>query len=290
MLHRELQSKCLIQRSHDPPSFSLHRILKLHLLYRLNSDSGSYVDVFVQALHLVRAMVPPIPASSPSTVFTYDRATFARYLPHVMCLDEAYVHCDRSLMGPKDILEFFELLSDMGNYLSAMVPFNQGGLARKLLQKVLEGKTSVLGPEHPDTLTSVNNLAPALSREGRYNEAKHMLLEVLQLRTTVLGTEHPDTLISMNHLASVLSCEGKFEDAETLYRQTLRLGEAILGEQHSLTLISMSNLASVLYSRGKYVEAETICRQTCDLTMRVLGEQHSLTLISMSNLASVLYS
>ncbi len=293
MLQRELQSKCLMRRSHDPPSFSLHRLIKRHLLHRLGSDSGKYVNVFVQALHLIRAMVPHTPASSPLTSFTYDRTNFARYLPHVLSLDEAHVHCDQTRMEVKDDLEFIELLSVMGIYVLATVPFEGIGLARKLLEKVLEARKSVLGREHPDTLTSVNNLASVLSRERRYDEARHMHLQVKLLRETVLGKEHLDTLTSMNNLASVLSYQGELVEAENLYRQTLGLGKTILGEQgeqHPFTLINMNNLASVLDSQGRYQEAERICQQTCDLTTMVLGNQHPLTLTSLYNLASILDS
>jgi len=38
----------------------------------------------------------------------------------------------------------------------------------------LEGSEKVLGPEHPDTLTSINNLRSVLSRRGKYEEAEAM--------------------------------------------------------------------------------------------------------------------
>jgi hypothetical protein len=41
-------------------------------------------------------------------------------------------------------------------------------------QQALEGKMKVLRQEHPDTLTSVNNLRLVLERQGRYNKAEAM--------------------------------------------------------------------------------------------------------------------
>jgi hypothetical protein len=58
----------------------------------------------------------------------------------------------------------------------------------------------VLGLEHPDTLTSINNLALTYSRQGRWQEAEELEVQVMETRKKVLGLEHPDTLKSMNNL------------------------------------------------------------------------------------------
>ena len=64
----------------------------------------------------------------------------------------------------------------------------------------------MLGEKHPDTLTSMNNLALVLSRQRKYEETKRIHREALVLTETVLtetvlGKEHPSTLTSMNNLA-----------------------------------------------------------------------------------------
>ena len=61
-----------------------------------------------------------------------------------------------------------------------------------------------LGVEHPEVLSSINNLALVLDRQGKYEEAEEMHRQTLALRETVLDKEHPSTLTSMNDLASVL--------------------------------------------------------------------------------------
>ena len=56
--------------------------------------------------------------------------------------------------------------------------------------------TRLLGPEHPDTLTSMNNLAETLRARGDLEGAQDYHLErALAARTRLLGPEHPDTLI-----------------------------------------------------------------------------------------------
>jgi malate/lactate dehydrogenase len=62
---------------------------------------------------------------------------------------------------------------------------------------------TILGPEHPKTLTSMTNLASTYSNQGRWAEAEKLEVQVMETRKTVLGPEHPDTLISISNLASI---------------------------------------------------------------------------------------
>ena len=59
----------------------------------------------------------------------------------------------------------------------------------------------VLGADHPDTLTSRNNLAGAYQSAGRLDEAIALYTRTLTDRERVLGADHPDTLTSRNNLA-----------------------------------------------------------------------------------------
>ena len=60
----------------------------------------------------------------------------------------------------------------------------------------------MLGPEHPDTLTSVSNLGLVLSSQGKFEDAEAMHQQALEGSEKVLGPEHPDTLTSINNLQS----------------------------------------------------------------------------------------
>jgi tetratricopeptide (TPR) repeat protein len=147
-----------------------------------------------------------------------------------------------------------------------------------------------VGLEHPDTLTSMSNLALVLGRQGKYEDAEMRNRQTLARREKVLGYEHPDTVTSMSNLASVLGGQGKYKEAEAMNRQTLARYEELLGPAHPFTLTSTSNLAVVLGSQGKYEEAEAMNRQTLARREKVLGLEHPDTLTSMSNLAFVLGS
>src|SRR5262249_24959287 len=58
-----------------------------------------------------------------------------------------------------------------------------------------------LGPNHPDTLASMNNLALSYAALGRNAEALKLFEETLALHETKLGADHPRTLLILYNLA-----------------------------------------------------------------------------------------
>jgi tetratricopeptide (TPR) repeat protein len=168
------------------------------------------------------------------------------------------------------------------------ISLGQYAVAEASHRQALLLREEVLGLEHPDTLTSMNNLAQALDRQGKYEEAEAMNRQTLARKEKVLGREHPDTLMSMNNLATVLNRQGKYEEAEAMNRETLARKEKVLGREHPETLTSMNNLAQVLDRQGKYEEAEAMNRETLARREKVLGHEHPSTLTSVYCLAYLL--
>jgi tetratricopeptide (TPR) repeat protein len=74
----------------------------------------------------------------------------------------------------------------------------------------------VNGPEHPDTLKAINNLAISYAAAGRNDEALKLREEVLPLRRKVLGPENPDTVQAMANLAMSYDAGGRKEEAKAL--------------------------------------------------------------------------
>ena len=64
----------------------------------------------------------------------------------------------------------------------------------EMQRRALKLREKVLSPEHPDTLTSMSNLARVLDSQGKYEVAEKMQRRALELREKVLGPEHPDSL------------------------------------------------------------------------------------------------
>ncbi len=130
--------------------------------------------------------------------------------------------------------------------------------AQEMAEASLQARVRILGEDHPDTLSSMTNLASTYQEQGRLAEAEELLIQVLKTEKQELGEEHPDTLASMNNLAEALSNQGKYEEAEAILRRTLMLREKVLGKDHSETLSSTIGLGEILRCRGDYIESENM--------------------------------
>jgi serine/threonine protein kinase/tetratricopeptide (TPR) repeat protein len=146
--------------------------------------------------------------------------------------------------------------------------------------------TKELGPDHPDTLVSMNNLAGDYAALGRHADALQLHEETLALRRARLGPDHPDTLRSMSALASSWDALGRHADALQLHEETLARQKARLGPDHPDTLWSMSALACSFHALGRYDDAIKLHEETLALRKARLGPDHPDTLRSMNNLAN----
>jgi serine/threonine protein kinase len=142
------------------------------------------------------------------------------------------------------------------------------------------------GPDHRDTLVSMNNLANSYAELGRHAEALGLYQETLAIHKARLGPDHPDTLMSMNNLANSYQALGRHAEALALRQQALALRKARLGANHPDTLGSMHNLAGSYAALGRHADALALREQALALRKARLGPDHPDTLISMGSLAS----
>ena len=116
---------------------------------------------------------------------------------------ENWTKCQKLFPHVEKVLEYRPANQD---YLQrwASILFNAGwyadekgnyGIAEKMNKQAADVYKKALGPEHPSTLNSMDNLALTYWNQGRWKEAEELQVRVMETRKTVLGQEHPDTLI-----------------------------------------------------------------------------------------------
>ncbi|WP_200867669.1 tetratricopeptide repeat protein [Acidithiobacillus thiooxidans] len=76
-----------------------------------------------------------------------------------------------------------------------------------LFRRALEVREKVLGQEHPDTATSLNNLAGLLQAQGKLTEAEPLFRRTLEIQEKALGPEHPNTTNTRNNLEFLLNAK-----------------------------------------------------------------------------------
>ena len=107
---------------------------------------------------------------------------------------------------------------------------------------MLDAGEKALGPEHPDTAMSLNNLAFLHRAHGDFPAARPLYERALAIREKVLGPEHPDTATSLNNLASLHQARGDLPAARPLLERALCIYEKTFGPEHPDTAMSLNNL------------------------------------------------
>jgi tetratricopeptide (TPR) repeat protein/tRNA A-37 threonylcarbamoyl transferase component Bud32 len=162
----------------------------------------------------------------------------------------------------------------------------QPKLAIRQFERAVELRESQLGRDHPDTLTSRDNLAGACLDGGRIADAVALHESALRLRESRLGRDHPDTLSSCNNLGVAYLAAGRTADGIALHAATLKRLEMKVGPTHHLTLDSRNNLAQAYHVAGRDADAIALQEATLELYKSELGSRHPDTLASRHNLAA----
>jgi tetratricopeptide (TPR) repeat protein len=160
--------------------------------------------------------------------------------------------------------------------------------ARPYCEYALTIREKQLGPEHPDTATSLNDLAELLRVQGALAEARPLHKRALAIREKQLGPEHPLTATSLNNLAILLRAQGALAEARPLLERALAICEKQLGPEHPLTAQSLNNLAMLLRAQGALAEARPLHERALAIREKQLGPEHPDTAQSLNNLAVLL--
>ena len=100
----------------------------------------------------------------------------------------------------------------------------------------------LLGPDDPETMRSLNDLARAYREAGRVADAVPLVERTLAARERQFGADHPSTLASRNNLASAYRATGRPAEAIPLFEKNVAACERLLGADHPRTLASRHNL------------------------------------------------
>jgi tetratricopeptide (TPR) repeat protein len=160
--------------------------------------------------------------------------------------------------------------------------------ARPLKQRALAIREKIFGPGHPDTATSLNNLAFLLNDQGDLAAARPLYERALAIYETVLGPEDPHTAVSLDNLASLLQAQGDLAAARPLKERALAIREKVLGPEHPDTATSLNNLAVLLQTQGDLAAARPLLERALAIDDKVFGPEHPETATDLSNLARLL--
>jgi hypothetical protein len=157
--------------------------------------------------------------------------------------------------------------------------------ARDLSRKIVDARSSALGPEHPDTLIIRNNLARWTGKAGDPAAARDQAAALLPVAERVFGPEDPRTLAARANLASLTRAARDPGGARDQFATLLPILERVLGPDHLDTLAVREGLAWSTGEAGDKSGARDQFAALVPVAERVLGPEHSRTLNDRAGLA-----
>ena len=109
---------------------------------------------------------------------------------------------------------------------------------------VFEVREAFLGAEHPDTLTSVSNLAMVLAGSGEVRGGRGDEPASAGGEREGLGKEHPDALTSIYCLAFLFHQQRQYKAASALYERAGSGYQRVLGLEHPTTIACSRHYSS----------------------------------------------
>ncbi|MFN7638059.1 MAG: tetratricopeptide repeat protein [Pseudanabaena sp.] len=271
----ELLNLHLLERK-EQGMYQLHQLLREYFQFQLQQhpEWSRLRQQVVGALLTIAKRIP-------QTTTLKDIAELTTAIPHLEIVS-------REMLGDIPNPE------EDGNLVwtfEGIARFYQGqglyGLAEDPRQRCITSVCEILGAEHPDVASSLNNLALLYYSQGKYSEAEPLYLRSLEIWERQLGVDHPLVATSLNNLALLYYSQGKYSEAEPLYVRSLEIRERQLGTDHPDVAQSLNNLATLYQTQGKYSEAEPLLVRSLDIKERQLGADHPDVATSLNNLAEL---
>ncbi|MGZ3625416.1 MAG: tetratricopeptide repeat protein [Ktedonobacteraceae bacterium] len=239
----------MLRRSPDH-SLTLHRLMQVVLKHEMKkSTQRRWAERAIRAVNL----------AFPEVEYG-NWLRCQQFMPHVLACKAFIEQWDMILP------EAAQLLNNAGNYLRESAQYE---LAEPLLQRALDIRKRVLGPDHSNTATSLNDLATLYQYQGKYELAEPLFQRALDIIEQVQGPEHPDTAASLNNLAALYKSQGKHEQAEPLYQRAIIIDEKVFGPDHPEVATDLNNLAQNYYFQGKDEQAEPLYQRALSLTLYI---------------------
>jgi tetratricopeptide (TPR) repeat protein len=264
---------------HDPfedgePAVTVHRLVQA--VARARSElKGEAQSAVTRLLARLAAVYPDDGYLNPTS---WPRC--AQLTPHLVA------SCGTEIADAAASSTCAELLSRAGGYLHRRAAYSR---ARPLYERALAIAEKALGPEHPDTALSLNNLALLLKDQGDLAGARPLNERALAIYEKARGPEHPHTALSLNNLAGQLRDQGDLAGARPLLERALAIYEKALGPEHPSTATSLNNLANLLKEQGDLAGARPLLERALAIDEKALGPEHPHTALSLGSLSMLLH-
>ena len=157
-----------------------------------------------------------------------------------------------------------------------------------LLERALKNAERVLGLDHLDTASGLDDLAAHYLKQGQYAQAQPLYERALGIREKVLGPDHPVTASSLNNMAFLYIEKGQYAQGVRLAERALAITDkAFLWFKPIDTTNRLILLATLHNDQRQYTLAQPLYERALAISEEVLGPDHLQTAYSLTSLAKL---
>lgn len=186
---------------------------------------------------------------------------------------------DRALHQARKFFLEYARLRDESRFAEARVP----------LERALEIREKVLGPDDLLVAETLGALASAYETTGDYASAEPLKLRALRIMEQALGPDHPRVARALTGLGGFYREMGDELKAEEMYQRSLAVFEKIGQTENPVVASLLNALGSVYYARGDYPNAEKQFDRSRVLWETLLGPDNFHIAPSYTHLGRVAY-
>ncbi len=168
--------------------YLLHTLIREFFAQKLETELKDKAEILQR--NMAMTMVAETKTVYP-TVTLADLARMENVIPHLQVVAKKLT----ALLDDDDVLGSFVALGRLAQGQNRWLD------AEQWYENCLEISEQRFGPTHPDTATSLNNLALLYNSMGHYAEALALSQRALSIREQKLGPTHPDTNAVRENLA-----------------------------------------------------------------------------------------
>ncbi|HKX27680.1 MAG TPA: tetratricopeptide repeat protein [Blastocatellia bacterium] len=184
---------------------------------------------------------------------------------------------DHALQEAQRLYQEYLKLQRMGRFDEAI----------PLVERVLEIRKKILGPEHREVALAYSRLAVLYSIKGDFAKAEPLFQQARVIAEKALGPDHPEVAAALANLGILYVERGDYAKAEPLYQRALNIRERALGPDHRDVAATINSLASLYRNQGRYHKAEPLYQRALILREKMLGPDHVDVASTLSNLGLV---
>jgi CHAT domain-containing protein/tetratricopeptide (TPR) repeat protein len=205
------------------------------------------------------------------------------------CLEKARTFGERVWGSDRNGMDHLDLAFIMADESSLFMDRGDYAGARRLLERALEIREKVLGPEHVDVAYTLRDLADLLLASGEDPaEALPLITRSLEIGEAAMGEVSGPVALSLETLADLHMRSGSYDEALAASRRALAIYRQAFGPTHPETGDELVRLGLIHLARGDTAEAvsvsldgEAIGRDHLGQVMRSLPETRALCYASV---------